>query len=235
MPEKLSNEQRHERYWCAFTHIRVAWAFIAFCAWAVFLSWKGLDKPIPRPSLFELPFYILVVVVYAPIFWMVLRCFTERFVGGIVTVDMAIAVVSWFLPTLFNPVAGLVRRAFFVLWTLAFLMSLNMAVQSVRHPYVEPEKVDARMKNRGLLILGAVIATALLFAALLYFVPLRYPGPWHVLSSLPDKSDYRNVALRPHGADSHLPRAALTKRCVQLIGARPCCRSTVAWKRCADT
>ena len=92
---------------------------------------------------------------------------------GIATVHMAIAVVSWFLPTLLNPVAGLVRRAFFVLWGLAFLMSLNMPVQSVRHPYVEIEKVHARVQNRGLLILCAVIATALLFGVLLYFVPLR--------------------------------------------------------------
>jgi hypothetical protein len=172
MPEKLSNEQRHERYWCAFTHIRIAWTFVAFCAWAVFVSWKGLDKPISRPSLFELPFYILFVVVYVPIFWVVLRCFTERLAVGIVTVDMAIAIVSWFMPTLLNPVAGLVRRAFFVLWSLAFLMSLNMPVQSIRHPFVEIEKVDTWTKNRGLLILGAVIATALLLALLVYFVPL---------------------------------------------------------------
>lgn len=170
---KLSNEQRHERFRCAFTHIRVAWVFVAYSAWAVFLSWKSLDKPISRPSLFELPFYILIVVVYAPIFWMVLRCFTERFVVGIATVQLAIAVVSWFLPTLLNPVTGLVRRAFLVLWSLAFVMSLNMPVQSVRYPHVEIETVDTRMRNRRFLTLCAAIATALLLGALLYFVPLR--------------------------------------------------------------
>lgn len=173
MSGRLSNEERHERFWCAFTHVRVAWIFVVYCAWEVFLSWKGLDKPISRPSLVELPFYILIVVVYAPIFWMVLRCFAERFVVGIATVHMAVAIAFWFAPTFLNPVAGLVRRTFFVLWCLAFLMTLNMPVQSVRHPYVEIEKINTRVENRRLLNLCALAATMLLLGALLYFVRLR--------------------------------------------------------------
>jgi hypothetical protein len=173
MPEKISNEQQHERSWCAFTHPRVAWFFVVFCGWEVFLSWKGLDKPSSRLSLVEIPFYILVVAVYAPMLWMVLRCFTERFVIAIATVHTAITVVSWFLPTLLNPVAGLFRKAFLVLWGLAFLMSLNMPIQSVRHPYIELEKVETKARNKGLLILGAVCAIALVLGALLYFIPLR--------------------------------------------------------------
>jgi hypothetical protein len=173
MPEKISKEQQHERFWCAFTHTRVALFFVVFCGWEVFLCWKGLDKPFSRPSLFEIPFYILVVAVYAPIFWMIFRCFTERFVIAVGTVDLAIAVVSWLLPTLLNPVAGLFRRAFLVLWGLAFLMSLNMPIQSVRHPYIELEKVETKAGNQRLLILGAVCAIALALGALLYFIPLR--------------------------------------------------------------
>jgi len=172
MPEKISNEQQHERFWCAFTHTRVAWFFVVFCGWEVFLSWKGLDKPFSRPSLVEIPFYILVVAVCAPMLWMILRCFTERFVIAIATVHTAITVVSWFLPTLLNPVEGLFRRAFLVLWGLAFLMSLNMPIQSVRHPYIELEKVETKA-GKGLLILGAVCAIALVLGALLYFIPLR--------------------------------------------------------------
>src|SRR5579859_2258888 len=106
MPDKISNEQQHKRFWCAFTHTRVALFFVVFCGWEVFLSWKGLDKPFSRASLFEIPFYILIVAVCAPIFWMIFRCFTERFVIAVGTVDLAIAVVSWLLPTLLNPVAG---------------------------------------------------------------------------------------------------------------------------------
>jgi hypothetical protein len=68
MPEKLTNEQRHERFWCGFTHIRVAWAFVAFCGWEVFLNWRELDKPISRPDTIELAFYVLFVMVYALIF-----------------------------------------------------------------------------------------------------------------------------------------------------------------------
>src|SRR5712691_4660322 len=161
MLEKISNEQRHERFWCAFTHIRVAWFFVVFCGLEVFLSWKGLNKPFSRPSLIEIPFYILVVAVYAPIFWMLLRCFTERFVIAIATVDTAITVVSWLQPTLLNAVAGLFRGAFLVLWGLAFLMSLNMPIQSVRHPYIELERVETKARNQRLLILGAVCAIAL--------------------------------------------------------------------------
>src|SRR5579859_3634484 len=173
MPEKISKEQQHERFWCAFTHTRVALFFVVFCGWEVFLSWKGLDKPLSRPSLFEIPFYILVVAVYTPIFWMIFRCFTERFVIAVGTVDLAIAVVSWLLPTLLNPVAGLFRRAFLVLWGLAFLMSLNMSIQSVRHPYIELDKMETKPGNQRLLILGVVCAIALALGALLYFIPLR--------------------------------------------------------------
>ena len=178
MPEKLSNDQKHQRSWCAFTHIRIAWIFVGFCAVEVFLSWKSLDKPISRPSLVELPFYILIVLVYAPIFWMVLRCFTERFVIGIATVHMAIAVFSWFVPSLFapslfNPVTISIRRTFLVLWIVAFLLSLNMPVQAVRHPYVQLEEISSSAGNQGLLILCAVLLTGIVLGALLYFVPLR--------------------------------------------------------------
>jgi hypothetical protein len=173
MPEKISNEQQHERFWCAFTHTRVAWFFVVFCGLEVFSSWKELYKPPSPPSLVEIPFYILVVTAYAPIFWMVLRCFTERFVIAIATVHMAVTLVSWFLPTLLNPVAVLFRRAFLVLWGLAFLMSLNMPIQSVRHPYIELEKVETKAGNQRLLILGALCAIVLVLGALLYFIPLR--------------------------------------------------------------
>src|SRR3981081_2961841 len=116
MREKLSNEQRHERFWCAFTHIWVAWIFVAYCAWAAFLNWKILEKPISgfsRPGVIELPFYILIVVVYVPIFWMILRGFLERFVVVLAAARIAIAVVAWFAPTLLNPLAALVNRVFF--------------------------------------------------------------------------------------------------------------------------
>lgn len=138
MPEKLSREQQHERFWCGFTHTRVAWIFVAFCSWEVLLNWKGLGKPLSPPNVVEVPFYILIVVVYAPLFWMNLRCFTERFVIGIATVHMAISVVSWFVPSVFvaslyNPVTALIRRSFFGLWIIAFLLSLKMPVQAFRH------------------------------------------------------------------------------------------------------
>jgi hypothetical protein len=178
MPEKLTNEQKHERFWCSFTHIRVAWAFVAFSGWAVFLNWRELDKPISRPDTIELGFYVLFVLVYAPMLWMVLRCYTERLVIGIATVHMAITIFSWFAPkffapSLFNPVTVSIRRAFLVLWIVAFLLSLNMPVQAVQHPYVQLEGIRPSVGNRRLLILCAILAIGIVLGALLYFVPLR--------------------------------------------------------------
>lgn len=178
MPENLTNAQKHERFWCGFKHIRVAWGFVVFCGWSVFLNWRGLDKPFSRPNPIELLFYLLIVVVYAPILWMVLRCFTERLVIGIAAVHMAIAVFSRFVPSLFapslfNPVTVLIRRTFLVLWIVAFLLSLNMPVQAVRHPYVQLEEISSSAGNQRLLILCVVLLSGIVLGALLYFVPLR--------------------------------------------------------------
>jgi hypothetical protein len=164
---------KHERL-CAFTHPRVAWFFVALCALEVYSSWKALGRPISRPpDLFELLFYMLVVIVYAPIFLMIFRCFTERFVIAIATVHMAMAVVSWFAHGLFNPFTDLISWVFFALWITAPVLSLNMPIQAVRNPYVAPEGDERLRANKGLLILGAVIVTALLLSAALYWIPLR--------------------------------------------------------------
>ena len=109
---------------------------------------------------------------------MVLRCFTERLVIGIATVHMAITVFSrfvpsLFVPSLFNPVTVSIHRAFLILWIIAFLFSLNMPVQAVRHPYVQPDIISSSVGNRRLLILCAVLVTGIVLGALLYFVPLR--------------------------------------------------------------
>jgi hypothetical protein len=173
MSAKLSNEQRHERL-CAFTHVRVAWFFVALCALQVYSSWKALGRPISRPaSLFDLFFYVLVVVVYAPIFLMIFRCFSERFIIVIATVHIAMAVVSWFATGLFGPFTDLISWAFFALWITALVLSLNMLIQAIRNPYVEPEGDERSRANKGLLILGAVIVIALLLGAALYWIPLR--------------------------------------------------------------
>ena len=178
MLEKLTNEQRHERFWCGFTHIRVAWLFVAFCAWAVFLNWRELNKPTPRPETIELAFYVLFILVYAPILWMVLRCFAERFVIGIATVHMAITVFSrlvprLFVPSLFNPVTVSIHWVFLILWIIAFSLCLNMPIQAIRHPYIHIEETPSNVGNRRMLILSAVVVTAIVLGALLYFVPLQ--------------------------------------------------------------
>jgi hypothetical protein len=97
---------------------------------------------------------------------------------GIATVHMAITVFSRFVPSifvpsLFNPVTVSIHRAFLILWIIAFLFSLNMPVQAVRHPYVQLDIIPSSVGNRKLLILCAVLVTGVVLGALLYFAPLR--------------------------------------------------------------
>jgi hypothetical protein len=77
------------------------------------------------------------------------------------------------VPSLFNPVTVSIRRTFLVLWIVAFLLSLNMSVRAVRHPCVQHEEIPSNVGNHRFLILCAVMITAILLGALLYFVPLR--------------------------------------------------------------
>jgi hypothetical protein len=173
MPAKLSNQLRHERL-CAFTHVRVAWFFVALCALEVYSSWKALGRPISPPaSLFDLLFYVLVVVVYAPIFLMIFRCFSESFIIVIATVHIAMAVVSWFAPGLFDPYKNLIGWAFVALWITGLVLSLNMAVQAIRNPFMAPEGDEASSPKKGLLILGAVIVIAFIVGLTLYWIPSR--------------------------------------------------------------
>jgi len=144
MPEKLSNAQKHERMYCAFTHRRIAWSFATLCALEFFVTWRGLDKPVLRDGLFELLYYILLIVVCALMLMRVLRCFSERFVVGVCTLVFAKAVVLWFAPTRFNPVMGLIERAFLVLWAIALVMSLNMLVRAVRNPHIGPDQLPGQ-------------------------------------------------------------------------------------------
>jgi hypothetical protein len=170
MPEKLSNNQKHERMYCAYTHWRIALSFATLCALEVFVTWKSLDKPVLRDGLFELSYYILLIVVCAPMLMTVLRCFSERFVIGVGTLVLAKAVVSWFAPTFFNPVMGLVERAFLVLWAIALVMSLNMIVQAVRDPYIGPDNGDAAGATRVPIIMGAFVVILFMIGMLMYFV-----------------------------------------------------------------
>jgi len=170
--EKIPPEQMHERLLCGFTHVRVAIGFVVFCGWILFLDWKNLDRPVSQPGLIDVLFYILVIAVYVPLLMRMFRCFSERFVIGLSSVHMAMAIVSHFVPGMFDPVEGLVGRIFLVLGVLAFLMSANMLVQAVRNPYVAPPGGELPSSRKGLLIVGAVLAITFLLGLLLYLVPL---------------------------------------------------------------
>jgi hypothetical protein len=169
MAHKQTKEEVHAHF-CAVRNWRTALLFAACCALLVIVSWKTTGKAPSKHSYFDIPFNVLTILILGR--WpVVFRCFRERFVLGLVLVSQVKWLVSWFVPTL--GVAVLARQMFRVLWVLAFLMSLSMLVQSARNPYVEPEEGDTMKVKRGMLIMGAVIVTALLLSALLYFVPLR--------------------------------------------------------------
>ncbi len=178
-PQRLFNEERHERL-CAFTHVKVGWFFVAYSVLNVFSSWRGLEKPILAPNLFELPFYVLVVVFYTPAFFLVFRCFTERFVIGIAPLHIAMAVVSWFVPGFFDPHARLVGRIFLVLWILAFLVSLSMPVRALRNPAIMPVDEIPEIASKAKFIWVAIIViSSLLIVALGYFVPSMFDALGH--------------------------------------------------------
>jgi hypothetical protein len=172
MVTKLSSRQRHERF-CAFTHVRVALFFVAFSALEVYSSWNAVDKPFVRPSPFNLVFYSLVVVAYAPVFLMIFRCFAERFVISIATGHMTMAVISGFIPGLFDPLTQVISRSFFALWIIGLILSMRMPIHAIRNPYVAPEDEKPLREKKGLLILGALIVLAFLLGAALYWIPLR--------------------------------------------------------------
>src|SRR4029077_20860950 len=128
---------------------------------------------IVRPSTFNLVFYTLVVVAYAPIFLMIFRCFAERFVIVIATAHMTMTVISAFVPGLFDPFTHVISLSFFALWIIALILSLRMPIHAIRNPYVTPEGEEPPAAKKVLLILGAVIVLAFLIGAALYWVPLR--------------------------------------------------------------
>jgi hypothetical protein len=134
-----------------------------------------LDKPISTPDLFNLPFYILVVVFYTPaFFWVLLRCFAERLVMGISVLHMAMAVVSWFLPGFFDPYAGLISRSFLALWLFAFLLSLRMPFQALRNPAItnvdETPEIASRLR---FIWVGVILIVSFVIVVLGYFIPSK--------------------------------------------------------------
>jgi len=167
-----TSEQFHARL-CAVGNRRTALLFATACAVLVIASWRtlALYKAASRPDYFVIPFNLLTIFIFGRLI-VLFKCLRERFVFGLALIGQLRWLASWFAPALRNPAPWL-RRLEFVLWVLAFLMSLSMVVQAVRNPRIEAERSDGMALMRGGLILLAVVVTMLLLGALVYWLPLR--------------------------------------------------------------
>ena len=124
----------HDRF-CPTRNAWVALFLTAFCAWEAFLSWKGLGKAYPVPSIFDRAFngfydvLTIMIIVRALTF---LKCTQERLFLGLVIIVLVKGLIYVSVPTLFDSFANPVRQFFVVLWSAAFLMSLSMLVSSAQ-------------------------------------------------------------------------------------------------------
>jgi len=171
MTRTQSNDEYHRRY-CAISNARTALVLVLCLAAVVFVSWKGLRKPIQQVSVIELPLYILVAAIFVKCLG-VFRCFRERIIAGLAIASLSIGAIAGLVPVRVGPFSDLISYCKFGLWTLALLISLSMLMSSARRPDVRGEEGVTTSASRGLLVLSIVLATALILGALMYFVPLR--------------------------------------------------------------
>ena len=134
-----------------------------------------MDKPISAPDLSHLPFYILVVVFYTPaFFWVLLRCFSERFLMSIGVLHIAMAAVSWFLPGFFDTNMRWISRSFLGLWLLAFLLTLRMPFHALRNPAIADVDETPEIANRARFIwLAVILIVSFVIVVLGYFTPSK--------------------------------------------------------------
>lgn len=171
MTGNQSNEYYHRRY-CVVRNPRSALVLVFCLALVVLVSWNGLRKPMQQVSIIDLPLYVLVIAILVGCL-VNFSCFRERLIVGLAMASLVIGGISALVPVKVGPIDGLIKYGKFGLWTFALLISLSALIDSVRRPAVSGENGITVSKYRGLLVLGIVLVTTLLFGVLIYFVPLR--------------------------------------------------------------
>lgn len=134
---------------------------VGFCALQVFESWKDLGRPLRAEGSLDLFFMALVAAAGLKLLT-IFRGPRERFLVGLTIAGIA--------ASLFNPIARLARYVFFVLWILALLMGLSMLVWPPAPPRIKGG--TGKIKQR-MLILAAVVISAIILGALIYFIPFH--------------------------------------------------------------
>ena len=125
------DEEFHARN-CAVKNMRTAMLFVAFFAIEVLVSWRTLDKPYHRPSLIELPFFIVTFAI--GVRWLLMfKCVVERLVLGLSLLNFATGVVSAYVPTIgMGPFSELIRSGKLSLWIFVLVVSIGMLILSAR-------------------------------------------------------------------------------------------------------
>jgi FtsH-binding integral membrane protein len=132
MIQSRANEEAHARY-CGVRSARIALCFVAVCVLMLYLNWRDLGKPYPRPSAYDL-FWEVVSIACCYELLMIFRCLRERVVVALGMLIATKVFVSRFVPMFRNEFAGPIRFIFLVLWVCALLTSLSMFVSSSSVP-----------------------------------------------------------------------------------------------------
>jgi len=112
--------------------MRTAILFVALFTIEVLVSWRTLDKPYHRPTLIELPFYILAIAI--GVRWLLMfKCAVERLVLGLSLINFVVGVVSAYVPTIGSgPFSELIRSGKLSLWVFVLVVSIGMLFLSAR-------------------------------------------------------------------------------------------------------
>jgi prepilin signal peptidase PulO-like enzyme (type II secretory pathway) len=139
MSRKLSEQEGHARDCPAKNAKSALFLVVSFSVFA-FLGWKGLQKPLALPSLFELIF-VVVLAAATLVTWLVrFTCFRERLLLVLFIASLVIGQVARFLPSsVFSSHAETVKSGKLVLSLLGLIVSLSMLVQPVANPHSRPE------------------------------------------------------------------------------------------------
>jgi hypothetical protein len=145
---------------------------LAVClAVIVFISWRGLERPLQQVSAIEFPFYVFAAAIFVKCLF-IFRCARERLVVGLALANLVISAVLGLASVREGVLVNLIKYSKFGLWSLALLISISILISSTRQPGSPLKDGGAMVTNRGLLVTGIVVA-AVLVGMLMYFVPSR--------------------------------------------------------------
>lgn len=123
----------HFRF-CAVRNRRESLYFLFACLLLTLFGWRNLDKPYPGDqSLFILLFGHLIALALLAQLMVILKCFRERLVLGLIMSASAISLVRGLLPSIAAPSTRLIRETSFLLWALASLVSLTMFLSARKY------------------------------------------------------------------------------------------------------